>query len=427
MAAGDAKPIPIKNAAYRVTFPLFDADGDLVTGGASDTPDTERSIDQGTFADCSNEMIEIATNSGMYYLDLNASEMNGDTIAIIAKTATAGTKTTPLVLYTSAIGFDAEHDKTQSDIALLSTKMASDILALEGALDSDFLALEGALDSDFLAIETKINSDSLLYISDLSDIISELAVLDAAIDSDSVLYLADHDKTQSDIALITLTAGAIADAVWDEKVSDHVAAGTTGEALSDAIVAISDVKSELVVISDAILSDSLLYDTDHDKTQSDIALLSTKMASDMLALETKLDSDMVLETADHDKTQSDLAVAQVDIDAIKAVTDVSIYTASVDFSVDETNSKDEYLVQWFTNGVPLTSGVTVPKIQVIKRSDGTDLIANTAMTEITGGAYKYDASTTARTTAGEGVIVSVTATIGAATRTWRVPVSRDSA
>jgi len=113
--------------------------------------------------------------------------------------------------------------------------------------------------------------------------------------------------------------------------------------------------------------------------------------------------------------------------AIKAVTDVSIYTATVDLSIDVTNGKDEYIVQWFKDGVPLTSGVTVPKLQVIKRADGTDLIANTAMSTITAGAYKYDAVTAERTTAGEGVLVSVTATIDAATRTWRVPLSRDSA
>ncbi len=64
MASGDARPDPIKNAAYRVTFPIFDSSGDLDAGATS--PDSERSIDAGTFADCSNEATEIATSSGMY-------------------------------------------------------------------------------------------------------------------------------------------------------------------------------------------------------------------------------------------------------------------------------------------------------------------------------------------------------------------------
>jgi len=97
MAASDASPFPIKNQAYRVTFPILDADGDLVTGAAS--LDTELSADGGTFADATNEATEIATSSGMYYLDLTATEMNADTVAIIVKLSTTGAKTTPIVLY----------------------------------------------------------------------------------------------------------------------------------------------------------------------------------------------------------------------------------------------------------------------------------------------------------------------------------------
>lgn len=100
MASTDAKAVPIKNAAYRVTFPILDADGDLVTGATG--LDSEVSIDGGTFADATAEATEIATASGMYFLDLTAAEMNGDTIAIIVKTTSSGAKTTPLVLYTAA-------------------------------------------------------------------------------------------------------------------------------------------------------------------------------------------------------------------------------------------------------------------------------------------------------------------------------------
>ncbi len=100
MAATDAKAIPIKNSAYRVTFPILDADGDLVTGATA--LDSEVSIDAGAFADATAEATEIATASGVYYLDLTAAEMNGDTITVIVKTTSAGAKTTTLVLYTAA-------------------------------------------------------------------------------------------------------------------------------------------------------------------------------------------------------------------------------------------------------------------------------------------------------------------------------------
>ena len=102
MAASDAKPVPRKNVAYRVTFPILDADGDLVTGAA--TLDSEVSKDGGTFTDCTSEASEIATASGVYNLDLTSTEMNADTVALIVKTGTAGAKTTTIVMYPEELG-----------------------------------------------------------------------------------------------------------------------------------------------------------------------------------------------------------------------------------------------------------------------------------------------------------------------------------
>lgn len=102
MASTDARPIPQKNVAYRVTFPIFDADGDLVTGATG--LDSEVSKDGGAFTDCTNEATEIATASGIYYLDLTNTEMNADTVAIIIKTSSSGAKTTPIVMYPEEAG-----------------------------------------------------------------------------------------------------------------------------------------------------------------------------------------------------------------------------------------------------------------------------------------------------------------------------------
>lgn len=115
MASTDARPIPIKNTALRITFPIWDADGDLVTGAAG--LDSEVSKDGGTFTDCTNEATEIATSSGMYYLDITSTEMNADTVAIIVKTSTTGAKTTVVVLYPQESGdvkVDVETVKTQT-------------------------------------------------------------------------------------------------------------------------------------------------------------------------------------------------------------------------------------------------------------------------------------------------------------------------
>lgn len=98
MASTDAKATPLWGVAHRAIFPILDADGDLVTGATG--LDSEVSKDQGTFADCTNEATEIATSSGMYYLDLTATEMEADCVSVIVKTSSVGAKTTTLVLYT---------------------------------------------------------------------------------------------------------------------------------------------------------------------------------------------------------------------------------------------------------------------------------------------------------------------------------------
>jgi hypothetical protein len=94
-SANDAHPFPIYNARYRVIFPILDSDGDLVTAAGS--LDSELSQDTGTFADATNEATEVATSSGMYYLDLVAGELDTKSTAIIVKST--GGKTTPIVLY----------------------------------------------------------------------------------------------------------------------------------------------------------------------------------------------------------------------------------------------------------------------------------------------------------------------------------------
>jgi hypothetical protein len=99
-----AQTNPLKrNTAARIVFPIYDADGDLVTAAAG--LDSERSLDGAAFADCTNEATEIGT-SGMYYLDLVAGDTNGDVVAVIVKTTTSGAKTTAMVFYTAAQTFD---------------------------------------------------------------------------------------------------------------------------------------------------------------------------------------------------------------------------------------------------------------------------------------------------------------------------------
>lgn len=122
MAINDARPIPIRNTAYRVTFPIFDNDGDPVPSGAS--LDSELSKDGAAFTDCSSESIYITGSVGMYYLDLSASEMNASTVALQIKTSTTDAKTTMMVLYPdsgSITTLDSLNTQTQNTLSNVIT------------------------------------------------------------------------------------------------------------------------------------------------------------------------------------------------------------------------------------------------------------------------------------------------------------------
>ena len=156
MATSDARPVPKKNVAFRVIFPILDADGDLVT--AATGLDSEVSKDQGTFVDCANEAIEIATASGMYYLDLTATEMNADCVTIIVKTSTSGAKTTPIVMYPEEAG----------DIRTDTTMISGDAVAadnLEALLDGTggvtLVASAFTLTTPITANATQISGDTV--------------------------------------------------------------------------------------------------------------------------------------------------------------------------------------------------------------------------------------------------------------------------
>ena len=90
-----ALPFPVKGCRFTLLVPYLDADGDPTD---PTTPDTERSIDAGTFADCTEEVTTIAGTNGMGYITLTGDEMNGSAIAVAAKVA-SGPKATLATLY----------------------------------------------------------------------------------------------------------------------------------------------------------------------------------------------------------------------------------------------------------------------------------------------------------------------------------------
>ena len=124
-----------------------------------------------------------------------------------------------------------------------------------------------------------------------------------------------------------------------------------------------------------------------------------------------------------------LATCAVPGDAMTLAASEDCYWADIALNVDAGNSQDEWSVQWYQNSTPCTTGITLPTIQVTKRADGTDLIVETAMMAVGSntGAYKYDATGTARHAAGEAIRVIVCATIGGSVRQTARWLFRDDA
>lgn len=246
---------PKKNSIFTVTFPIYDNDGDPVSGAAG--LDSEVSIDGGTFADCTNEASEIATSSGIYELDLTASEMNGDRIVTVTKTSTGNAKSAVNVMYTavqqiddvaSSASISALNDlsaanvqselvtydaSTGAEVAALNDLSAADVATELGTydaptkaeLDSGFAALNDIAAADVWSVVTRelTGLGFVLGAGDIAaDAIGSSELADAAANkiADAILKR-DMDQVEATAALHSL-ATAILKAV--SKIED--AAGT---------------------------------------------------------------------------------------------------------------------------------------------------------------------------------------------------------
>jgi len=208
---------PKKNTAFEVQFPIYDADGDLVT--AATTPDSEVSKDHGTFTDCTNEAIEIATSSGVYYLSLTNTEMNADIVATITKTGTAGAKTAVNVMYTvtrqlvdlawpTTTGRSMDVDAT-GGVEITAGQSVNVASFTAGAIDAAAIAT-GAIDADAIA-DNAIDAGAIA-----ADAITAAKIAAGAIDADAIA---------ADAIGSSEFAQAAADKVWSSATRNLTALG----------------------------------------------------------------------------------------------------------------------------------------------------------------------------------------------------------
>lgn len=223
---------PLKNSAFTVIFPIYDADGDLVSAAAS--LDSEVSIDEGTFSDVAAEATELATSSGMYSLALTDAEMDGDRIATITKTGTAGAKTAVNVMYTAT--------RQLIDLAYPATAGRSILVEADGMVSADMNEWRGVQPAA-LASGSTVQADVERWREE----------------SPNVLLTGRVDSNPGAMQANVLTAAAIAanafgadelaadavneivDAIWDEDIeAAHGTDATAGLLLRVLGSAISD-------------------------------------------------------------------------------------------------------------------------------------------------------------------------------------------
>ncbi len=102
MSSSDSLPVPRKNTAYRVYFPILKNDGSIITGWTS--PAATLSKDGATSASSTNTPTEIATSWGIGYLDLTSTEMNADAVILKATVTNTGALAQVIVLYPQEAG-----------------------------------------------------------------------------------------------------------------------------------------------------------------------------------------------------------------------------------------------------------------------------------------------------------------------------------
>lgn len=196
MASTDARPVPIKNTAFRAYFDLRLNTGALNSGAAG--LDSEVSKDGGTITDCTNEATEIATSSGHYYLDLTSTEMNADSVVVQIKSSTTNAVTRSLLIYPQELG-DIKVD-------------------VQSLLGTAWLAPGTAGTPD-------VNAKLIGATAQTGRDLGTSVLLSSGTGTGQI------SLSSGGVSLSTSGLNAAADAVWDEALSGHVAAGSAGAAM----------------------------------------------------------------------------------------------------------------------------------------------------------------------------------------------------
>ena len=358
----NALPYPIYAEQFTVTFPMLDADGDLVTGAT--TPDAEVSKNGDTFADCTNESTEIATSSGVYYLNLTAAEMTADIVTVIAKSATAGMKTTVITLYPRKLvkvrtGTCNDDGSGTADVVLDANASAVDDY-YNGMVVA--VVIDGAASAECRVITDYVGSTKTATVA---------TGFNTAVDNTDTytIYLpegAQHadtvygDKIYSDTTTIqsdtTSLASDLAEGDFSDILSRITAIGQSEGDISDILSRLTVTNSQLLIVkSDTsdIRSFLTVIDAKVSDIQSDTNVMVpivSDIQSDTNVLITKM-RGVVLATGTIGATGNTTTVVHVPDTVLDSLSDDEINNYNI---VLYDNSNDEYhvrtIVDWTNTG-----------------------------------------------------------------------------
>ncbi|KKN25965.1 hypothetical protein LCGC14_0879340 [marine sediment metagenome] len=194
-----------KNATFELQFPMYDADGDLVSAAAS--LDTEVSKDGGTFTDATNEAAEIATASGCYKITLTSTEMNADRVMTITKTGTAGAKTAVNLMYTAV--------RQLIDLAFPATSGRSFVVETDGVVHGDLKEWLGVAPAALVSQRVDVTVGAM-----------QANVLDATAIASAAITAAKFGTDAIDAAAVAADA---VDLIWDEPLAGHLTLASIGQ------------------------------------------------------------------------------------------------------------------------------------------------------------------------------------------------------
>ena len=346
----------LKNTDTRIVFPICDADGDPTSHADDNTPDSEwlswNTADHAgaapSFADCTHEFVEIA--NGIYYLDIQAAEINADFTLIQMKTALAGCKTQVILIRT--------YINSNEDLHGHLTTIDGHITADYGATEKSAIDLlddaSGGLADIHTDVGTVITNVGYVHATDLPAVKTVVDAIKAKTDN---LPAAPADDTSIDSQLATIAGYIDTEIAAIKAKTDNLPASPASEGtlttlhghIDDILADTSEIQTELAdggrtdLLVDAIKAktDNLpAAPADDTSIDSQLATIAGYIDTEIAAIKAKTDNlpaspasegtlttlhghidDILADTSEIQTELADGGRTDLLVDAIKAKTD----------------------------------------------------------------------------------------------------------